>query len=177
MTLLSSALTLASAAAGLSASEQAARGRRLQAWESAKLEKQKAKQARLQASVAAINYKQQATDIFKNINEIMGASVARAYSSGIDPFVAGDTVDKLNLRTLRDALKDRRKLEDNARLASLFGDMQAEQFEQAAYGSVLSGNVVASGISLQGYATALQIGGPAIQPFFDSIKTNIGALS
>lgn len=170
MSVLSSALTIGSSLLGLSASNKAAANQRTSGYQQAKLYEMQRKQALLQASAQALNYREQGTRVLENINELTAASVARAYASGIDPSKVGETVDKLNLKNLKLALKDKRKAIDNATLTEQFGLMQANQLQQAAAGSVISGGALASNISLQGYATALQIAAEPIGALYSSLK-------
>ena len=139
-------LTAATAYSQVRASREVAKGYAMQAT-----------QARVEAEQAALQYKDQAVDVLRNILETVALGTARAGAGGIDPF--SGSANTIFNSAIRSGVEELYTIEDNTVIALRAGEMQAQQLIQAGKAAKMQGKVAALGTLIAGGSAAAGIGG------------------
>ncbi|RPG52547.1 MAG: hypothetical protein CBC44_003970 [Flavobacteriales bacterium TMED84] len=94
--------------------------------------KSQAYQAEIKGRVDRANYKQQGIETLKEMNKVMSANVARAFSGNLDPFRSGETPDIIQSYSLRAGINDYTISRDNATIVMKQAQYQAESLRASA---------------------------------------------
>lgn len=94
--------------------------------------KAQAYQAEIKGRVDRANYKQQGIETLKEMNKVMSANVARAFSGNLDPFRSGETPDIIQNYSLRAGINDYTISRDNATIVMKQAQYQADSLRAAA---------------------------------------------
>lgn len=146
----STASTMASIAQGIA---QYAAGRQQEG-----LYEAQAAQARLQSRGEAVKYEQQANGIAKRALAAQALARARAAAGGIDPF-SGSAMFIQSLSS-QEAGEEIDLSRENAKLALLAGDQQAETYKRAGRTSRSRGLLTGLTTIATGFGKTSQVGGP-----------------
>jgi len=92
--------------------------------------KAQAAQTRLQGRAQAVRYEQQGNAVMKRSMEAQAMARARAAAGGLDPF--SGSAQFVQTLSAQDAAEDVGILSDNAQLARLGADAQAQSYDSAA---------------------------------------------
>lgn len=115
-------------------------------------------QARLRSRGEAVKYEQQANSIAKRALQAQALARARAAAGGIDPF-SGSAMFIQNL-SATDAGEEMELSRENAKLALLAGDQQAEAFKRAGKTARTRGLLSGLATVATSYGKTTKIGGP-----------------
>ena len=118
----------------------------------AKKLKAQAYQTEIKGRVDRANYKQQGIETLKEMNKVMSANVARAFSGNLDPFKSGETPDIIQNYSLRAGMNDFSIARDNASIVMKQAEYQAESLRSSAKDMIKFGKLeLASNIAMAGY--------------------------
>lgn len=95
------------------------------------VENAKARQAELQGSVEAANYKEQASQALKNLERVLAANLARGFAGNMDPLSSGSTQSTIQKYNMREGVNEFTVLRDNATIAKKMAAYQAAQYRTA----------------------------------------------
>lgn len=128
-------------------------------------------QARLRSRGEAVKYEMQANSIAKRALEAQALARARAAAGGIDPF-SGSAMFIQNI-SAQEAGEEMELSRENAKLALLAGDQQAEAFKRA--GKTARTRGLLSGIATvaTSYGKTSKIGGPVAAPRAPTSSVNV----
>ena len=118
----------------------------------AKKLKAQAYQTEIKGRVDRANYKQQGIETLKEMNKVMSANVARAFSGNLDPFKSGETPDIIQNYSLRAGINDFSIARDNASIVMKQAEYQAESLRSSARDMIKFGKLELIGnIAMAGY--------------------------
>lgn len=80
----------------------------------------------------ALNYKRQGIEALKQMEKVMSANIARAFSGNINPFTSGETGDLIQTYSLRAGLNDWSITRDNASMVMKNAQYQASEYRHQA---------------------------------------------
>lgn len=90
-------------------------------------EEAKAKQAELQGSIEAVNYKEQANESLKNLEKVLAANLARGFAGNMDPLSSGSTQSTILRFNMREGVNQFTLSRDNATMAVKMAKYQSDQ--------------------------------------------------
>lgn len=96
--------------------------------------KLQAQQAQLKASRDALQYEEQANTVFNRLLQVNATAAAKGYSSGVEGFSGSAKLTQERSETM--AGKDITRLQEGAKSAKSFGDIQSSMLTQAADNAV-----------------------------------------
>ena len=118
----------------------------------AKKLKAQAYQTEIKGRVDRANYKQQGIETLKEMNKVMSANVARAFSGNLVPFKSGETPDIIQNYSLRAGINDFSIARDNASIVMKQAEYQAESLRSSARDMIKFGKLELIGnIAMAGY--------------------------
>ena len=114
--------------------------------------KAQAYQAEIKGRVDRANYKQQGIETLKEMNKVMSANVARAFSGNLDPFKSGETPDIIQSYSLRAGINDFTISRDNATTVMKQAEYQAESLRASARDTMKFATLqLVSNVAMAGY--------------------------
>ena len=109
-------------------------------------------QTEIKGRVDRANYKQQGIETLKEMNKVMSANVARAFSGNLDPFKSGETPDIIQNYSLRAGINDFSIARDNASIVMKQAEYQAESLRASARDTMKFATLqLVSSVAMAGY--------------------------
>lgn len=109
-------------------------------------------QTEIKGRVDRANYKQQGIETLKEMNKVMSANVARAFSGNLDPFKSGETPDIIQNYSLRAGMNDFSIARDNASIVMKQAEYQAESLRASARDTMKFATLqLVSSVAMAGY--------------------------
>lgn len=142
--------------------------------------KAQAYQAEIKGRVDRANYKQQGIETLKEMNKVMSANVARAFSGNLDPFKSGETPDIIQSYSLRAGINDYTISRDNATIVMKQAQYQADSLRASARDTMrfatlqLVGNVAMAGYNYSTIGSAPAQTASTSNTFLDPSFTDFG---
>ena len=142
--------------------------------------KSEAYQTEIKGRVDRANYKQQGIETLKEMNKVMSANVARAFTGNLDPFRSGETPDIIQNYSLRAGINDYTISRDNATIVMKQAQYQADSLRASAKDTMkfatlqLVGNVAMAGYNYSTIGSAPSATASTSNNFLDPSFTDFG---
>ena len=118
-----------------------------------------ARQAEIQGSVQALEYKKQGVTALQNLEKVLAANIARGAAGNLDPLSSGSSADLIARLNMRDGVNEFTIARDNASIATKMAKYQAANLRVAGQSARQTGRLGAIATLGLGVAGAGQLYG------------------
>jgi len=118
-----------------------------------------ARQAEIQGSVQALEYKKQGVTALQNLEKVLAANIARGAAGNLDPLSSGSSADLIARLNMRDGVNEFTIARDNASIATKMAKYQAANLRVAGQSARQTGRLGALATLGLGVAGAGQLYG------------------
>jgi|TARA_R110002111_G_scaffold229680_1_gene290956 hypothetical protein len=133
----------------------------------------KARNEEIKGRIDAVNYKNQGTEVLRNMEKAMAASTARSAAGGLNPFASGESADLINTYSMNIGVGDFGMARTNAMLALDAGKRNASQFRTAGKYAVQYGMMSAAAGAFTGASQAFEAGGNPFAKLFSTTPSTL----
>lgn len=118
-----------------------------------------ARQAEIQGSVQALEYKKQGVTALQNLEKVLAANIARGAAGNLDPLSSGSSSDLIARLNMRDGVNEFTIARDNASIATKMAKYQAANLRVAGQSARQTARLGAIATLGMGVASAGQLYG------------------
>ena len=118
-----------------------------------------ARQAEIQGSVQALEYKRQGVTALQNLEKVLAANIARGAAGNLDPLSSGSSSDLIARLNMRDGVNEFTIARDNASIATKMAKYQAANLRVAGQSARQTARLGAIATLGMGVASAGQLYG------------------
>tara|TARA_R110000803_G_scaffold14841_6_gene41247 strand:+ start:3026 stop:3520 length:495 start_codon:yes stop_codon:yes gene_type:complete len=124
----------------------------------------KARNEEIKGRIDAVNYKNQGTEVLRNMEKAMASSTARSAAGGLNPYASGESADLINTYSMKIGIGDFGMARTNAMLALDASRRNASQYRTAGKYAVQYGMLSAAAGAFTGIGSAVESGGNPFLP-------------